>query len=125
MAESTTRSGTKAHERSVQISVQDLAAFLREHLGPRLLALTVGVDARTTQRWADGKNTPQNDEFERRMRTAYQVFDLLKSEEASATIRAWFMGMNPQLDDLSPAEALAQDNHREVLSAARAFLAGG
>ncbi|TCW18822.1 hypothetical protein EDD19_1484 [Dietzia cinnamea] len=35
------------------------------------------------------------------------------------------MGMNPQLDDVSPAEALADGQHREVMAAARAFVAGG
>lgn len=50
---------------------------------------------------------------------------MLKGDDADPTIRAWFMGMNPQLDDVSPAEALAEDRFREVLAAARAFLAGG
>lgn len=59
------------------------------------------------------------------MRTAYQMFDLLESEESDHTIRAWFMGMNPQLDDESSAEALREDQHRAVMAAARAFLAGG
>jgi hypothetical protein len=35
------------------------------------------------------------------------------------------MGMNPQLEDVSPAEALAEDRYREVMAAARAFVSGG
>jgi hypothetical protein len=36
-----------------------------------------------------------------------------------------FMGMNPQLDDVSPAEALAEGRHRQVMAAARALVSGG
>ncbi len=49
---------------------------------------------------------------------------MLEPVEADATIRAWFLGSNPQLDDLSPAEALHNGLNRETLAAARAFLAG-
>jgi hypothetical protein len=45
--------------------------------------------------------------------------------ESDHTIRAWFIGMNPQLDDESPIEAVLSGRHKEVLAAARAFLAGG
>jgi hypothetical protein len=59
------------------------------------------------------------------LRVAYQVIQTLERKEADATIRAWFMGMNPQLDDLSPAETIREGINREVSAAARAFLAGG
>ena len=62
---------------------------------------------------------------EKRLRAAYQVFRLLEGCEAFPTIRAWFMGMNPQLDDLSPTEAIANDQYRDVMSAARTFASGG
>lgn len=43
--------------------------------------------------------------------------------------RAWFQGLNPQLDDRSPARLLREGDLDEtgpaVLGAARAFLAGG
>ncbi|MFT4220189.1 MAG: hypothetical protein QM611_06695 [Microbacterium sp.] len=62
---------------------------------------------------------------ERKLRNTFQVYGLLSSVEGDHTVRAWFMGMNPQLDDDSPAEALAAERFREVASAARAFAAGG
>lgn len=40
-------------------------------------------------------------------------------------IRAWFVGMNPQLDDDSPAEAIHGGRLKEAMAAARAFAAGG
>lgn len=124
---SRSKSAAQAHAKAVQISREDMARFLDEKLGTSLLALTVGVSPRTVRRWLErGSVTPRsNDAVERRLRAAYQVFDLLQNAEAAPTVRAWFMGMNPQLDDLSPAEAIAADSHREVMSAARAFLAGG
>jgi len=53
------------------------------------------------------------------------VFQLLMSVESPHTVRAWFTGMNPQLDDLSPAEAVRGGQDRAALAAARAFVAGG
>jgi len=50
---------------------------------------------------------------------------VLRGTESDHTIRAWFIGMNPQLDDVSPAEAISAGKYREVIVAARAFLAGG
>ncbi len=41
------------------------------------------------------------------------------------TVRAWFLGLNPQLDDHSPAQSIRDGDFRDVLVAARAFLAGG
>lgn len=39
--------------------------------------------------------------------------------------RAWFIGLNPQLDDVSPAEAIHDGRLKEAKAAARAFVAGG
>lgn len=115
---------TRAHASSVKDSPQEIAEFMREHLGAALVALLADVDVRSVNRWATGE-TPPRDAAERRLRAAYQIFRLLEAHEAAATIRAWFMGMNPQLDDRSPAEAIAADEHREALAAARAFATGG
>ncbi len=56
---------------------------------------------------------------------AYQIFQLLLAEEAPHTVRAWFLGLKPQLDDESPAESICKGAFREVLVAAKAFLHGG
>ena len=108
----------------VQVGLSDMTKFLSDNLGISLLALAIGVSPRTVHRWQAG-GIPKGHRTEKRLRATYQVFDLLQTEEAAPTIRAWFMGMNPQLDDLSPAEAIAMDKQREVMSSARAFLAGG
>jgi len=114
----------RAHAQSVQDSLAEIASFLREHLGAPLVAIMADVDVRTVNRWAIGEVSPR-DAAERRIRAAYQVFRLLEAHEAAPTIRAWFIGMNPQLDDLSPAEVIASDQYRDVMPAARAFASGG
>ncbi len=47
---------------------------------------------------------------------------LLLQREGPETVRAWFAGMNPELDDRSPA-SLVTTNPVAVVGAARAFLA--
>jgi hypothetical protein len=47
------------------------------------------------------------------------------SEESPYVARAWFIGLNPQLDDDAPADAIREDRLKEALSAARAYIAGG
>ena len=53
------------------------------------------------------------------------ILRLLLSEESRHTVRAWFVGLNPQLDDESPARAMLEGRERQVLTAAKSFLAGG
>lgn len=114
---------TSAHNRSTQINVQDISETLAGVLGRQLLGSIVNKDPRTILRWVSGESKPSTED-ERRLRNAYQVYALLSSEEGDHTIRAWFMGMNPQLEDNSPAEALAEDRARDVMVAARAFING-
>lgn len=38
--------------------------------------------------------------------------------------RAWMPGMNPQLDDDSPIEAMAEGRFKEAMAAARSFQRG-
>jgi hypothetical protein len=53
------------------------------------------------------------------------VFQLLQEEESAHTIRAWFIGMNPQLNDKAPAMAIREGKTRDALVAAKSFVAGG
>lgn len=113
-----------SHKRSVQATTSEIVKFLRENLGATLTAVLAAVDSRTVARWIANQVTPRQ-EAEKKLRAAYQIFQLLAQEEASATVRAWFMGMNEQLEDLSPVEAIAAGRAREVLVAARSFISYG
>lgn len=113
-----------AHQQAVRLSLADVASFLRESLGATLTGFIAGVDKRSIDRYAKGDTTPNSD-TEARLRAAVQVFQLVQSVESPHTVRAWFIGMNPQLEDVSPVEALAAGHAREVMAAARAFVSGG
>jgi hypothetical protein len=115
----------EAHRTTVGSTIEDIASFLQEVLGQKLVAYIAGVnDVKAVSRWASGQRHPRP-ESESRLRGAYQVFQMLQAEESPHTVRAWFMGLNPQLDDISPAAALSEGSLRDVLVAARAYLAGG
>lgn len=122
-APSPDRARTSAHRQSVTVSQQDLVEALTTKLGAKLVAFIVERDASTISRWKSG--TEVGEAALLPLRITYQIVRMLESAEADATIRAWFMGSNPQLDDLSPAEAIHDGLNREALAAARAFLAGG
>ena len=127
MATTTAGAGAAVHQHGprpgADVDLIDQVAALKTLLGTKLMSLTMGVDPVTVDRWIAGQSHPRLDN-EKRIRATYQVYELLKGVEASPTIRAWFMGMNPQLDDRSPSETTAEGDLRAVLAAARAFRAG-
>jgi len=109
----------------VSFEVKDVARYLQEALGQKLVAYMAGVsDPKRVGRWANGTQAPR-DEAERRLRAAFQIFHLLLAEESPHVIRAWFIGMSPQLDDDSPAEAIRDGRLKEAMAAAKTFVAGG
>lgn len=108
----------------MQVTDEDLITAVVNKLGTRLVGFVVDKDKSTLTRWRKG-DIAVPDESSKRLRLVYQIFRLLESSESDYTIRAWFIGMNPQLDDDSPLEAIAAGRHKDALVAARAFLAGG
>ncbi|MBM7508712.1 hypothetical protein JOE61_002526 [Nocardioides salarius] len=108
----------------MQLDPDDLLESLIEKLGAKVTAFMVGRDVSTLSRWGS-KGVPSNDDALRPLLVAFQIVNMLETVEAAPTIRAWFIGMNPQLDDESPAEAVREGRHREVMAAARAFMTGG
>ena len=120
-----TRRVKQAHERSIQFSTADMARYLQEVLGQRLTAHIAGVkDPKTVTTWAEGANAPRA-ASEAKLRLALQIVHLLQEQESPHVVRAWFVGLNPQLDDTAPATAIAEGHLKEALTAARAFVAGG
>jgi hypothetical protein len=116
----------RAHRQSVHASAAEVAGYLRELLGRRLVAYIAGVkDAKTVTRWASGEVENVRDENEKRLRTAYEIAQLLVRFDSPRVVKAWFIGLNPQLGDTSPAEAIHDGDLKEAISAARAFVAGG
>ena len=112
------------HGQAARTPISQVAVYLQDVLGQRLTAVVAGVsDAKAVGKWAKGQRSPQPDS-ELRLRHAYQIAQLLIQHESAETVRAWFLGMNPELDDEAPAVVLGEDPQR-VLQAARTFLAQG
>lgn len=60
----------------------------------------------------------------RRLRDALAIADLLLDVEADETVRSWFAGKNPILDDRAPAIVIS-DSPEQVRFAARDLIANG
>lgn len=121
--ETVDRLRTSAHRHSLEIGQQDLVEALCVKLGIRLVAFLAGRDESTISRWRNGHSTA-DEAVLLPLRQCYQIFKMLERTDADATIRAWFIGTNPQLDDESPVEAIQEGRYRETMAAARAFLTG-
>lgn len=114
----------EAHRKTVQSSVSDIARFLEEIFGRKLLGYMTGVSDKAVAKWINKERQPRR-EAEDRLRAIFQIYQLLQAEENPHTVRAWFVGMNPQLDDVSPATAFSEGRIRDVLVAAKSYIAGG
>lgn len=60
---------------------------------------------------------------------ALQIAVFMAEHDTPSVAQAWFQGLNPQLDDRSPARLLRDEDldeiGPEVLAAARVFVVGG
>lgn len=106
------------------MSTPGVVRLLSEQLGRQLLAITINASPADVERWERGDVEPPPAQ-ERRLREAHKAWQLVASIESIETTRAWWMGMKEQLDNLSPAEAIAADRARAVVSIARDFVEGG
>lgn len=116
---------TALHRETTEASIDDVVRFLQELFGQKLVAIMAGVsDPKSVGRWASKETTPRT-EADRRLRDTSVIVRLLLTEESPHTVRAWFVGLNPQLDDESPAHAISKGRTRDALVAAKSYLAGG
>jgi hypothetical protein len=113
-----------AYARAMRAGIREVATYLQDLFGQKLTAVMAGVqDPKAVGKWARGEREP-HPEMEKRLRAAFQVAEFLMQVESRQAVRAWFTGMNPQLDDHAPALVLGEEP-TQVMQAARAFLAGG
>jgi hypothetical protein len=106
------------------MTTADVATYLQDAFRQKLVAYMAGVrDHKAVSHWAQGDRTPHPASADR-LRCAYQIFQLLQAQESPHTVRAWFVGLNPQLGDESPATTIREGAFKDALVAARAFLTG-
>lgn len=114
----------RAHRAGMRASVATMASELQNVLGQRLVAYACDVRSpRLVGRWArDDAGLHQNTEA--RLRALYRTYLILhEADESPSTVRAWFIGSNPDLGDQAPIEVLhAGDREAAVLEAAEAFV---
>ncbi|MGB3305239.1 MAG: hypothetical protein WBA63_03575 [Thermomicrobiales bacterium] len=117
----------EAHRQATSAPLNELASALQSSLSRRVTAYIAGVnDGKTVSRWANGEVFGIRDHtVEQKLRTAYEIFLLLMNYESTQTVKAWFIGLNPQLGDESPIDALREGRLKEAITAARAFTVGG
>lgn len=115
------------HAESLRTPIAAISGELQNLLSRRVTAYIVGVkDAKTVTRWANGEVTEiRQPDVERRLRATYAISRMLLGTDGPQTVKAWFVSMNPYLDDDSPAEAIRSDREREAMGAARAFMSHG
>lgn len=123
------RSDLKAYDDSVRLPGPELVVRLRGILGAKLVAYLGSVkETRAVRQWADAERAPSADVLNR-LRMAYRVAALLREKDSVGVVQAWFMGMNPKLEDVAPARLLRDGDLDEVgvtiLAAARGFAAAG
>lgn len=122
------RPGLRAHAQATRLDASVLVKELRDILGAKLVAYLGGVgETRAVRQWAEGTRAIQDPTDERRLRVAYQVATLIIEADSAEVAQAWFQGLNPLLEDRSPARLLREGDLDEVgpvvLAAARSFAA--
>lgn len=113
-----------AHRQATRATAPEMAAFMQDLFGQQLTAYMTGIrDGKAVGQWARGEREPHTGTA-KRLRTAYQIARLLLQVDSAQIVQAWFMGMNPLLDDEAPARLLVERPAR-VMQAARYFMSSG
>lgn len=118
------------HAEVTKYPVADVVVELRTLLGARIVAqIASATETRAVREWADGGRSIKNPETVQRLRVALQAALLVTTHDTPAVAQAWFQGLNPRLDDRSPARVLRDGDPdtdgASVLAAAKAFAALG
>lgn len=126
----TARPDLDAHATAVRVGQAELVSGLRELLGTRLVAYLAGVqETRAVRQWAEGTRTIRDLDDEQRLRIAYHAALVITARDSREVAQSWFQGLNPQLEDRSPARLLREEKPDFggplVLAAARTFAGVG
>ena len=122
----------EAHLRAFRSAFPDVVTELRQLLGTKLCAVLGSVrETGVVEQWATGSRKPHAT-VQRRLRVALQAaagIAGIAEVDSAAVAQAWFLGMNPLLDDRSPLLLLSKGDldkvEPAVIGAARAFVGDG
>jgi hypothetical protein len=118
-----------AHRQVMTLDDPIVVKELSHLIGPKLVAYLGGVtETRAVAGWIEGSRVPRGDSMAR-LRLALQVVLVVAGHDSPRVAQSWLQGLNPQLDDRSPARLLREGDLAEagpqVLAAVRAFVIGG
>lgn len=114
----------QAHAEAMSLPINTVVTRLIRLLGATTVAVIGGVtETRAVTQWTDGR-LPQRPNV---LRFALQIAMMIGDDAQSETVRAWFAGSNPHLDDQVPMLVLRDKPLHEIsgpmMAAARAFAA--
>jgi hypothetical protein len=126
----TAKTDVDAYNSAMTMSTAELVAALRSLLGVKLVAYLGRVkETRAVRQWAEGTRAIANPVDLDRLRVAYRAAVMITARDSNDVAQAWFQGLNPLLEDRSPARVLRDGDLAEagprVLAAARQFAAVG
>ena len=123
------RDDLACYNAAMRMTLPAVVTELRGILGAKLVAYIGAVsETRAVRQWAEGERVPSQ-ATGNRLRLAYQAAKCISDVEGPETAQAWFQGLNPLLDDVSPARLLregeVETDGRAIITAERFFLANG
>ena len=130
MAATTARADLDAFNEAMAMNTAELVGALRDLLGAKLVAYLGNVrETRAVRQWAEGTREIANPEVVERLRLAYRAARMISGRDSRKLAQAWFQGLNPVLDDRTPARLLREGDIEtdgaHVIGAARQFVAVG
>lgn len=104
----------------IDIPISEVVEILCYVTSRRLVAVTTGVtSAETVTNWKNQKYS-LDDSQKSKLFTMYNIVKMLQDNgEDDISIYAFLIGRSPELDDLSPAEAIRAGNFSEAWAAAK------
>lgn len=116
----------QAHDKSTKLKIDEIATFLEEVLGQRLTAEMLQIsNHKLLGKWKNRQQMPGSLDTQDKLRKIYQLTYLLNQFEKPLTVRAWFLGMNPDLDDKLALDLIKDNNFHSVLKAIESYIARG
>lgn len=116
----------KLGHRAALSAFPTVVASLVNLIGAPLTAYLGGVnETRAVRQWMNGDRLP-HPATQSKLKVALQVAVFLQNEGEEEVIAAWFQGLNPALDDQTPADLIRSAGGTEelsaILAAAREFV---
>lgn len=114
------------HRKATRATVKQQAQTLQDLLTAKLTVYITGVaTVKTVSRWVSEDVQTIHPDNAQRLATAYEIVQLISHFESPRVAKAWLVGLNPQLDYATPAEAIRSGKLRDAFAAAKLFVALG